>query len=125
VTARIEELDSNGSQLSLWTDDAPRVDTSDGLWWVEHADTENPDPADFVEPPYIYGTGGECDTLADNLDFDVEGNAYTPPPEGPPYTITTSIDYTFKLEGSSSPLRDGKDEVADMPGSQQDDPYCP
>ena len=47
----IYELDGNGDVAYRWSKGYPAVDTADGLWWIEHADSDNPALGEFVLPP--------------------------------------------------------------------------
>ena len=38
---------------TVWTQGTPVVDSSDGLWWVQHADVAEPLPGEFAEPPLL------------------------------------------------------------------------
>ncbi len=58
----IRELDENETVINTWVDSAPNVDSTDGLWWVVHADPANPVVGEFSVSPAIDGTaGGEMD----------------------------------------------------------------
>ena len=80
----VVEAADNIEQRLWWEDEDPEVDTTDGLWWVEHADPDNPVPSDFVETAPVAGTAIAADPEDPDLDFDVAGVPYTEPPEGPP-----------------------------------------
>ena len=51
---RITKKDSNGD--ITWTETSPAVDSSDGNWWVKHADLQNPQLSEFTVPELIDGT---------------------------------------------------------------------
>jgi len=100
---------------SVWDVDAPNVLTTDGLWWVKHADPDNPVRSDFVEPAQIADTASAHDPSDPDLHFDVAGVPYSEPPEGPPYAVTAALDFTFIKDGSSEPDDSGSHEPADVP----------
>lgn len=107
-----------GSGDVLWSEDYPAVDTLDGLWWVLHADMENPEIAELVLPPLIAGTAAPDDPNEDDLDYDFEGTVYTPPqpPKEPPYPVTASLTFTFQRAMEPSPFEEESDEPADSDG---------
>ena len=100
---------------TVWDVDSPAIDTADGLWWVPHADPDNPVRTDFVEPAPVAGTALANDPTDPDLHFDVVGVPYTPPPGGPPYTVTAALDFTFTLDGHTDPNDSGDDEPVDIP----------
>ena len=119
----IHELDENGDVAYRWSKGWPTVDTTDGLWWIEHADPNNPVMEEFVLPPRIYDTALALDQGVSDLDFDIEGNSYTEPPGGPPFDTTGSLDSFLQLAETPppQPKKDENDEPVEMP----DDPEEP
>ncbi len=91
---RITEKALLGSD-TVWAIDFPFVDTTDGLWWVEHADPDGPIRPEFVEPAGVIGTAVANDPADPDLYFDVVGVPYTQPPEGAPFEVTGALDFAF------------------------------
>ncbi|MCG8409443.1 MAG: hypothetical protein MI923_29915 [Phycisphaerales bacterium] len=109
-----------GSKTGDWEELNPTVDTPDGRWWVNHADTENPELEEFDMPPLMEGCATSLNSNVDDLDFSFEGQVYTEPPGGAPYTITVALDYLFHIVGKIDPEEEGEDEPAELddpPGS--------
>jgi len=100
---------------TVWDVDSPNVGTTDGLWWVEHADPDNPIPTEFVEPAPVADTAVAVDPADPDLDFDVVGVPYTPPPGGPPYQVTAALDFAFSAtaDPNDPPDDSGDDEPVD------------
>jgi len=117
---RIERF-SGVQRTDLWTDLAPAVDTPDGYWWVTHSDPSAPDPAEFVVPPYIFGECGECGAINPGVTYDIEGAPYIAPPGGSPYLTTGSLDFSFTMEGETTPVKEGNDDPVELP----DEPLGP
>ena len=65
------EHDPNGDMV--WEEDDPNVPTVDGLWWVEHADINDPQPNEFVGLPALTGLASTQDPNQTGLDYDLEG----------------------------------------------------
>lgn len=112
---KISQLDSVGLPENVWTEETPTVDSSDGLWWAEHADPNDPQASEFVEPPLLESTATTEDPASADLDYYLEGVPYNPPSGGPPYVETGALNYTFTLVGSSDPEHEGEDEPVDIP----------
>lgn len=113
----IRELDENGDVAYRWSKAYPTVDTADGLWWIEHADPDNPAMEEFVLPARIYGTALALDQGVSDLDFDFEGNIYAAPPGGPPFDTTGSLDSFLRLAETPPPppKKDESDEPVEIP----------
>ena len=107
----VTEVDASGEPTSMWTDVSPELDSPDGLWWVEHADPADPEPADFALPPLLGGTASvELGAQAD-LEYTLEGRQYVPEAGSPlSELVVTGLDYVFTLVGESLPLDEGDDE---------------
>ena len=105
-----------------WTESSPSMTTADGLWWISHADADNPTTDEFVIPPYIVGTAYAGATGYDDLDYDIRGEAYTPPspPNQAPYAVTSALSFEFTLDGDQDPIRSGEDEPAELPPIDDD-----
>lgn len=114
------EFHQPGTNEGDWVKNNPSVDTPDGLWWVEHADIENPELSEFCLPPLLEGCAESKDPADEDLDYSFEGHVYTEPPGGRPYDITVALDYLFQRVGKSNPEEEGDDEPAELdevPGS--------
>ena len=113
----IHELDENGDVIYRWSKGYPTVDTTDGLWWIEHADPDNPVMEEFVLPPRIYDCALALDPGVSNLDFDIEGKTYSEPPGGPPFDTTGSLDIFLRLAETPppDPEKDVDDEETEIP----------
>ncbi len=119
TTAEFRQPGSGGD--TIWAENSPYVDTADGLWWIEHADPEAPEESEFVLPPWLAGIATADNPQDDDLDYDLEGVEYSPPPlpGDPPYENTAALDYSFTLSQEEEPLEEGDDEPVDVP---PDDP---
>ncbi len=86
-----------------WIDLSPTVDTSDGLWWVDHADLNDPQPEEFVMPPFVDGTAdAQGPQELPYLDYDFEGvdlalSEYY-------FTVTAALTFIFTEENETTPL---------------------
>jgi hypothetical protein len=98
-----------------WVKVSPTVPTSDGLWWVYHANSEQPIRAEFVLPPRLVGTATAADVAYADLNYDFAGVPYPPPPGGAPYNPTAALDYTMTLVGELLAIEEGEDEPIDVP----------
>ncbi len=110
----IRELDENGDVLDRWSMADPFVDTNDNLWWITHADPDNPVNSEFVLPPWIHDCASSPDTGVSDLDFDFQGNTYNEPPGGPPYDTTGSLDAFLRLAETPPPQPKKDDDDADV-----------
>ena len=124
TTIEVRQMGDNGGPDTVWTDTTPTVPTPDGLWWVEHADPDNPEAGEFVMPPGLTGTADADDPNDDDLVYDFEGVTYTPPqdPSEPPYDTTGALDYGFTLNGDEDPLASGEDKPVELPPVENDPP---
>lgn len=100
------------AQTIEWSQVNPYSNGGDNLWWLSHADGNNPTVDEFTEPPLIQGTAANATS---DLDYDFEGAVYTPPapPGQPPFTVTSSLCYRFHIVGEPSPEEDEEDEPAE------------
>jgi hypothetical protein len=57
----------------IWARSDPPIDTVDGLWWVKHADVENPVTAEFRYPPTLQGIAPPVSGTTDSLDYAFAG----------------------------------------------------
>jgi len=104
----------NGGADTIWIKPHPDVPTADGLWWVEHADRDNPQLKEFDEPPHLVGTAASQDPSGTDLEYGFEGVSYAPPPGGAPWDPTAALDYDFALVGAPAPLEGGTDEPVEV-----------
>ena len=116
-----------GSGETAWADLSPSVDTCDGLWWIKHADLENPKIYEFVLPPLVEGTAveqGSCNP--DDADYEFEGTVYVVPPHRaePPYGTTGALNNLFWIVGESQPLLDILDQPVCIIHPEEEDPPC-
>lgn len=113
LSLKIEQWDS-GSKVLAWIDTAP--DVTGDLWWIEHADPDDPQDDEFVEPPEIIGAAGPIEGSHDDLDYDMAGSVYIPPqaPESPPFANTGSLNAEFWIVGQSQAELDMTDEPANV-----------
>jgi hypothetical protein len=74
-----------GSPDEVWLESLPAVGTSDGLWWVQHANPAEPAVTDFTAVPLISGRGTRVGGQGDDLDYAFEGTS-EPPPSPPALT---------------------------------------
>ncbi|MCH9003152.1 MAG: hypothetical protein IIC02_11310 [Planctomycetes bacterium] len=120
----IHELDEIGNVAYRWSKGYPTVDTTDGLWWIEHADPDNPVMKEFMLPPRIYGTALALDPGVSDLDFDIAGNVYIEPPGGAPFENTGSLNSFLQLAETPPPApeKDVDDEEIEIP-DQPESPY--
>ncbi len=111
---------------TVWAADFPFVDTSDGLWWVEHADPDNPIHSEFVLPAGVIGAAVSNDPAVPDLYFAVVGAPYAPPAGGAPYEVTGALNFRFSTTAlpSDPPDDDGDDEPVDVPLPPQDPPVA-
>jgi hypothetical protein len=117
----ITQLDPVGEPLHVWTADTPTVASSGGLWWVTHADPQNPGASDFIEPPSLTGTAIAENPTDPDLDYYLEGIPYVAPPQGPPFATTAALDYAFAYAGSG-PFAQVYDEPIEVPDPIEDPP---
>ena len=90
-----------------------------GLWWIKHADPEDPVLSEFLLPPLLEGVAKAEDPGNDDLEYMVEGVTYDPPPGGPPFEPTAALDYQYALVGQKTPPEEGDDEPVE-PGGTHD-----
>ena len=109
---RVREYDPNGVLSRSWTDADPNVPTSDGLWWVSHADPNTPVDSEFTVPPHLIGTATANDTGYADLEYDIEGVESTP---SPLYEVSANINYVFVEADEEEPTGSGSDEPTEVP----------
>ena len=111
---------SGGGADTVWVESAPDVDTADGLWWVDHSNTNTPQLSEFTVPPRLAGTASAEDPADADLDYDFRGRSYTPPANGAPYDPTAALDYSFTADGETAPIAEGEEEPTEL--QEDDDP---
>jgi len=90
----------------VWRKYAPVLATTDGLWWVEHADPANPQVSDFKLPPWLFGTAVPDDPEEDDLIYDFVGTE-TVPTDG--NSSSSAMSFQFTRSGASEPVAEGED----------------
>lgn len=99
-----------------WVDPAPELLTSDGLWWVAHADLMEPQLHEFAIAPALVGTALPTAETNEDLGYFLEGSEYVPPPEGAPFENTVALSYSFRLLAAQEPI----DEDEEVPAESGD-----
>ena len=84
ASVTIKEIDANGDVINTWIDNSPSVSSSDGLWWITHADPDNPVDSEFANSPLIDGTAGG------DMDYEFQGL-------GEPAEATTPLTFLVNL----------------------------
>lgn len=118
----IRQLNDSGEVVETWFKTNPFVDTADDLWWIEHADPDNPVNSEFLVPPLIYGTAGHVNPTEAALEFEFEGALYVAPPGGAPFPNTASLTTLLQEEGNPTPKKEETDEPVEAPDEPQE-PY--
>lgn len=116
---RIKSLEVNrfgqdGQISDTWIKSLPAVSSSDGLWWVTHADPSDPQLAEFNAPPALTGSAAAQQIGGEALTFSISGAAYSPPEGDPPFggnVSALSIDFAV---ASLPPLDQRTDEPAEI-----------
>lgn len=102
----LTQPDLNGGGATVTVDLSPSVDTPDGLWWIKHADLEDPKVSEFLLPPLVAGTAVEQNASNPELvDYEFEGTVYVPPPspEEPSFQVTAAMNGVFWTLGQPKP----------------------
>ena len=106
----------------VWVENTPVVDTSDGLWWVYHANTKTPADDEFLMPPYTYGLALAQDPQDQDLAYEFEGKEYTG--SNPPFgNNTAAMVYRMAEEEDGTPVEssEGEDEPVTSSGVRDPD----
>ena len=108
---RFRQVGEGGGSDTTWTESNPAVTTADGRWWIEHADPDHPQLAEFDDPPRFQGAATADDPSDDDLEYDFQGvnNASIEP-----WNPTGWLDYEFALVGASEPLLSGTDDPVEV-----------
>jgi len=88
---------TNNNADSVWVKTTPVLTTSDGLWWVTHADPDDPQRSEFTVPPALEGVADAANPNDPDLEYEFEGHTYTPPQGGPPYQVTGTMTQRFAI----------------------------
>ena len=100
-----------GGEDTVWVDDAPDLDTPDGYWWVEHADPEHPQDAEFDWPPLLQGTGTVVDPGGDDMEYDFTGDYCDSQCQQLFNGEVGALKYTLKLVNEEEPEVDDDEPV--------------
>jgi hypothetical protein len=111
VQARFESMDV---PVSTWTAADPPVDTIDGLWWIVHADPNNPATEEIVMPPAVSGTAAAEDPTDPDLEYAFDGLFYDVEQRGALYEVTGSLNFSFVLAGETAAFEEGGDEPVEV-----------
>ena len=125
LTATARDGDSVGWEVELihfrqvvegepdpsWKEANPNIPAADGCWWIDHADGDNPQLAEFGDPPALIGTATAKDSNDDDLEYDFQG-AGTATVE--PWDPTGWLDYEFTLVGAPGPLLSAADDPVEV-----------
>ena len=102
-------LKEYSSPVRIWIDDSPTTPSPSGLWWIDHVDGDVPEDSEFDVTPSMTGTAAAQDPNDDDMDYDLLGATYSPPPSLFGGSVSSqTFDFTF--DGESTPYIDGTDE---------------
>ncbi|MCP4246991.1 MAG: hypothetical protein GY778_08065 [bacterium] len=104
------EVDSDGAAAADWEDAWAAFDTTNGTWWVAHADPQSPTLAEFADPPVLNGTAQASDPADADLDYTIEGTTCDSTCQQMFDGDVAVIDYDFTETGQQSPRFSGIDE---------------
>jgi len=109
---------------TVWSVDFPFVDTTDGLWWVEHIDPDNPDRSEFGMPAAVVDTAVAQDAGDPDLHFSVVGVPYASPAGLEQSGVIGAVDFTFSTTANPYDLPDdsGDGEPVDTPDTPSPTP---
>lgn len=83
----------------------------DALWWVAHADKNDPQLDEFDMPPHLTGVANIVGS-GDDLDYDLEGVKFS---GTPPFTVTAALDHSFALAVAPPiVIEEGEDEWVEV-----------
>lgn len=118
TSAEFRRPGNAGGPDTVWVAAFPFVDSSDGLWWIEHADPSAPKLSEFLMPPWLFGTASAQDPSDPELDYSFKGVPYVPPPEGRPFATTAALSHEFILQagGTTDPPPPPDDDEPVEPG---------
>ena len=133
VTLELTAVDQNGDEIAweitevtltepgeggdtVWVDDAPAPDTPDGYWWLEHADPEHPQDAEFDWPPLLQGTGTAVDPSDDDMEYDFAGDYCDSQCQQLFNGEVGALKYSLTLANEEDPEVEGDDEPVEIEG---------
>ena len=101
---------------NVWIEYAPDPDTPDGYWWVEHADPDVPQEAEFDWPPNMFGTAIAVAPVEDDLHYDFGGDYCDSQCQQLYGGQVAAADYWFLVEDEEEPEAEGDDEPVEISG---------
>lgn len=109
----IRFLDKGVSPPRSWIEAFPDPGTQDGLWWIEHGDSCDPQDSEFDVTPLLDSTATAQGQYND-LDYSMQGASYG---GSPSYGGNVSaLTYEFTIQGDPDPEEEGDDEPAEVDG---------
>lgn len=121
LSVNIRQHAKNGQPERKWSEFSPVVDTSDGLWWTEHADVNAPVLSEFSEPPLIWGTAAADDPNDADLDYNLKGGIYVPPGGTSHFPTTAALNYNMTEIGAQQSMAEGEEEPAELDDNDQEE----
>lgn len=113
ASIEIRQVDALGGSDRVWTDDDPNVPTSDGLWWVSHADVASPRSSEFVLPPNLTGVATAADPNDADLNYSLAGVAEAPPSSSG-YAVTAVLSHTLVLVEDQETIAASAEEPVEL-----------
>ncbi len=112
---QILDVDAQGATVESWTKSSPTINTSDGFWWVEHDDIDNPESDEFGDIPDLVGTA-DVDGTGDDLDYDIAPGSLTRTEAAMYSGNVAGMTYDFTKVNESTPIAEGEDEPEEADG---------
>jgi len=108
----IVQLGENATDL-VWTDQEASFASGDGHWWIEHADPQQPDTAEFDLPPLLTGSAAAEDPGDPDLDYTLQGVPCTAtcPALYSGYSAALNYDLYWFPESPMWPIEESEDDV--------------
>jgi hypothetical protein len=103
---RFRLIGQGGSSDTTWTESNPQIPTTSGYWWITHADADNPQLTEFVDPPHFTGTASADDPYVADLEYDFQGSSDL---GDDPWDPTGWLEYEFAMANGPM-LMDSADE---------------
>lgn len=103
TSIEIRQVDLLGGPDRVWTQDDPNLPTADGLWWVSHANVDDPQSSEFVLPPALEGIATAADPNDADLHYTVAGVAETPP-DPTAYEVAAVLSHELVLVGDQQAI---------------------
>ena len=107
-----------GDPDRIWTKSDPNVPSTDGRWWIDHADGDDPQLAEFDDPPELNGIATAKDLNDADLEYYFEGSSYS---GGPTWEATAGLDYEFAPVGAPSTFAYADDEPVEIDDEEDPD----